>query len=1808
MIIKKVKKSLIFKLNFKLGIFILPIFLFSFVFFVSKVSAIDGIMNGKTVTGQTDNYLFWLQTFDKDNYPFYFDQFFVNKSGSVGIGNAAPAYKLDVSGTGRFTQPVLVGTPTAINHAATKSYVDSAASSAAGGGVGAGTTGQTLRHNGTSWVANSNLYNNGTNVGIGTSNPRAKLDVYNTSIFDVTDIASGQDSLLLYGGSITPGYYGGISWLGGSRRRAGISAVLENSDSDFLGLAFFTQGIDGPGPMAESLRISHSGSVGIGTTAPAYKLDVTGTGRFTQPVLVGTPTAAGHATTKSYVDSTAVSAAGGGVGAGTTGQTLRHNGTSWVANSVLFNNGTNVGIGTTNPGEKLSLEGSALAFSLRGDSSTWKGRITSGTGSLSLGANYQPYSPATQDDVTKASWQMTLSPVLDKFYISRAPAGSTTLSELLTVLNSGNVGIGTTAPAYKLDVTGTGRFTQPVLVGAPTAAGHATTKSYVDSTASSAAGGGVGAGTTGQTLRHNGTSWVANSVLFNNGTNVGIGTTNPIYKLHILTATSSPSVGSFVLNNLRFGNETSYTWIQSHSSQPFVINPIGNNVGIGTTAPAYKLDVTGTGRFTQPVIVGAPTATNHATTKSYVDSTAVSAAGGGVGAGTTGQTLRHNGTSWVANSNLYNNGTNVGIGTTAPLSKLHVENPIIFTTTTDIFEGIRIAHKTSADGAFPNNAGSRLSFDFLWGGATRQTVGAIEGHHTAGWGGGLVFLTTPGGSATNTPTSRMVINPAGNVGIGTTAPAYKLDVTGTGRFTQPVIVGAPTAAGHATTKSYVDSTIGGGSGSTVGYWTMNGTNISNSNTGNVGIGTTSPTQKLDVAGNIMLNRNNLSWSMEQYDFSSSTVRANINPFSIKIWDNYNGASAPTTYGTLFDIYGRPGHEQSQLYFGSDGNIRYRDAFYSDTSFSPWSTLLMSTTDVNSSGNLRITGAGAHYISAGSVGIGTTAPAYKLDVSGTGRFTQPVLVGTPTAAGHATTKSYVDSTAVAAAGGGVGAGSSGQTLRHNGTSWVASSLLYNNGTNIGINTTNPTSKLYVNGSAALGTGNYYGRVYSWNPGSYYLDAPNAIISNVNSATTTATSYPQLIIHNHEGTINNFAGIGFSARESNSGGNQVMGAAIMTQFVNKVSGGWVSGDLHFMTKNLGTMNDAMVISYNGLVGIGTTAPAYKLDVTGTGRFTQPVIVGAPTATNHATTKSYVDSAAGGGVGAGTSGQTLRHNGTSWVANSVLFNNGTNVGIGTTGPTGKLTIRATSTDRVIIGGDTGDTNANSPKLSFFGGSGGSITGPSIQKINEISYGRGGLAFFTHSGADYTSEAEVMRIRYDGNVGIGTTAPAYKLDVTGTGRFTQPVLVGAPTAAGHATTKSYVDAAISNDGYYHSGSNFANGTLVSTNIPASAANGDSFVIEISGKSYSTTNAPFKVIAQGYLYNSTIISGSGISYGGDFAPYIKMFEDGGYLKFWWPRISYWNSFNVHVRSAGGSPTNRVTSITDAVEPTGTKKVQVDLQQTWNSTNANLSTINWNANNFYAAGSVGIGTAAPTYKLDVSGTGRFTQPVLIGTPTAAGHAVTKSYVDSAAGGGVGAGSSGQTLRHNGTSWVANSALYNNGTNIGIGTATPGAYKLNVAGSAYIGGALELSAGSNLVTSGTISANKINVGTIDPLYNLQGTNYASFAASVVGGVKEETTGRVMIDQAVADEYQKTIDFKRQAVGSDLWVWYNVIDFDKDNVEVLLTPYGKPANVYYSISGEKLTFHSDISVEVSYRLIAKRFDWRDWPTKAKDQNEKPNFILK
>ncbi len=57
-------------------------------------------------------------------------------------------------------------------------------------------------------------------------------------------------------------------------------------------------------------------------------------------------------------------------------------------------------------------------------------------------------------------------------------------------------------------------------------------------------------------------------------------------------------------------------------------------------------------------------------------------------------------------------------------------------------------------------------------------------------------------------------------------------------------------------------------------------------------------------------------------------------------------------------------------------------------------------------------------------------------------------------------------ALHAANGPLVEGTTGQTLRHDGSTWVASSLITNNGTNIGVNTGTPTRLLDVNGDQRL----------------------------------------------------------------------------------------------------------------------------------------------------------------------------------------------------------------------------------------------------------------------------------------------------------------------------------------------------------------------------------------------------------------------------------------------------------------------------------------------------------------------------------------------------------------------------------------------------------------------------------------------------------------------------------------------------------------------------------------------------------------------
>ena len=122
---------------------------------------------------------------------------------------------------------------------------------------------------------------------------------------------------------------------------------------------------------------------------------------------------------------------------------------------------------------------------------------------------------------------------------------------------------------------------------------------------------------------------------------------------------------------------------------------------------------------------------------------------------------------------------------------------------------------------------------------------------------------------------------------------------------------------------------------------------------------------------------------------------------------------------------------------------------------------------------------------------------------------------------------------------------------------------------------------------------------------------------------------------------------------------------------------------------------------------------------------------------------------------------------LVNSIIYDNGTNVGIGTTSPGAKLDVdgvlRSSATYPQMILQTTDDTKYG--ELAFR-----NTTGNTRGYVN-YNFSADDMKF-------RTAGTEKMRITSSGNVGIGTTSPAYKLDVAGTGRFTGNVT--APTFSG--------------------------------------------------------------------------------------------------------------------------------------------------------------------------------------------------------------------------------------------------------------------------------------------------------------------------------------------------------------------------------------------------------------------------------------------
>ena len=173
----------------------------------------------------------------------------------------------------------------------------------------------------------------------------------------------------------------------------------------------------------------------------------------------------------------------------------------------------------------------------------------------------------------------------------------------------------------------------------------------------------------------------------------------------------------------------------------------------------------------------------------------------------------------------------------------------------------------------------------------------------------------------------------------------------------------------------------------------------------------------------------------------------------------------------------------------------------------------------------------------------------------------------------------------------------------------------------------------------------------------------------------------------------------------------------------------------------------------LGIGTSSPATKLHVFGSGANSRLENSGATTSTQF-TVKNTVgtvtlglDSSTGGGFGVANAAvlwydaaQPLVF-GTSNTERMRLDSSG-NLGIGTTSPSTKLTVY----------------DATSPQVTFNNGTSTFIVGNNAGGNNHILYGTGAYPLIF-----YTNATEGMRLDSSGNLGIGTSSPIAKLDVRG-------------------------------------------------------------------------------------------------------------------------------------------------------------------------------------------------------------------------------------------------------------------------------------------------------------------------------------------------------------------------------------------------------------------------------------------------------------
>ena len=1262
-------------------------------------------------------------------------------------------------------------------------------------------------------------YFTGGNVGIGTTNPFTKLQVANTLGIYSTDTTTGGQIYLGSSDFYNANYYNSAP---------GIGAVISTGCSQPNGLGFYTY-TGSANSRTEVMRIENNGWVGIGTTDPSQMLHVDGRAVITSDLIVGKDIGATlYAANQSTFNETSIVLDGDDDVVGLRMTALRTTGAStyeiWADSTALhfdtMNSGRdfvfnsqggssdycnqvwimqptgNVGIGTTNPISKLHVSSTSSSY-LTIQNTTNAGcaglnlRDESGTDQFKLFydlGNNASCAHINGNGLTLYSTQVSAE--IAKFGL---PTNYT------AAYFKGCVGIGTTSPGGLLHLQSDGGNACGSYLLLKHANNNNTdivaTIEFANNLGKTAC---IQSGTTGHCQSgymsfSTELSGSASEVMrITEDSNVGIGKTNPgsrlsvdgVYGINVRPGTAGACGASTAINNL-----LSLTMPYGPSSA--TCSNAGARVGV-VMRGSLTDPITGDGQKTAAIygvsedVLGYSRKMGMALYTSSFDTNA-------------------------AERVRIDADGNVGIGTTDPSQKLHVHNGRIAVT-----DGYNIGDTDA-------NTGMLVSNDYFY----VQTAG----------------------------TTRMTVASNGKVGIGTASPVNKLNVCGSIGLQTSQCIGSGSIFGVTGAASWAALELYNASN---GFTSLNNQNYgihlcTNSSPrltikqdGTVGIGTTSPTTKLYVNGLTTLGAAGKTEGGAVINYAS--------------FGEIKGGAQ-----TLLGNAVVPGTANNTIqHTKSDAGNFIRMVYSCGISFHTNITCTVNT-DVCADTNERL-----RISLDGSVGIGTVSPGYRLDVCnattadsgsvvarikgsndsgliiegannetatnyGPGRTgSKLILRNLDSTAGNYTLLANYNAT------GYVNAGISFVNVAHGVTGVTEGSIeFFTRNT-----TSNYTKQMTLSEDGALRLTQYGSCTFSGTPTHYLtVDSSGNVIEELISSGTPTGSGTTGYVPKWTGSV----ALGNSILKSNAnnvilGGCTVSSSNVCLHISSSSnsynpsilfgywtgaydSGMWRITSCHTasctlaieqVTSGSAATNKSVYIDSCGRVGIGTTNPSYKMDLYGDLRITntpETKIVFRETIA----TDTYADRWTIGNDDAVNNAFVISCGANFNTPRLVVLDTG-NVGIGITNPSNKLQVvgGATSVNLAVTGagefasndfGTTFKTTNTSQKRSqiFFKDSADAITarvGNDIEGCNNAK-----LQFIAGSGS-----TPHMSILSGGNVGIGTTDPTFKLDVSGDARINDS---GAANGTASQTMQVVNTTAGATSSYIYIGASSGTDWKVGKNVP---------------------------------------------------------------------------------------------------------------------------------------------------------------------------------------------------------------------------------------------------------------------------------------------------------------------------------------------------------------------------------------------------------